>query len=308
LFHTQPAGQLNVVHAVRVEEGRLILQAGTAVGIAQNAHFVVHSDRNLSQGSNFVAVAKAVQGFLTILSALPGEQLPRLGSSEMWAVPVIEEPGSVKPLVIRNEVGSDEPTSRLANASHIQLHQSPQQPSDMVLRAGSAGYQLEVTPPPYDPFVQNYAVPRSGPIAWTTPLDSVMRGIAHYYWHLRREPQEKSQLVTRNLVTFHMYELRKSIVPGEPPIAPATNDDLVRDGRVTFSNLDDHIPGFSPEIPYGFRIQNNSDLPLHVYMYYFDNSDFSIREWSAISCAASSKLSAIFRSILRYNWSHTIQH
>jgi hypothetical protein len=278
LFHTLPAGPLNVVHAVKVEEGRLILQAGTAVGIAQNARFTVYSDRNLSQRTYFVAVAKAVQSFLTILAVESGEQLPRIGSSEMWAVPIIEEPGSVKPLVIRNEVGSDEPTSGLANASHIQLHQSPQQPSDMVLRAGSAGYQLEITPPPYDPFVRNYTVPRSGPIPWTTPLDSVMRGIAYYYWHLRREPEEKSQLVTRNLVTFHMYELCRSIVPGEPPIAPATNDDLIRYGRVTFSDLDDHIPGFSPEVPYGFKIQNNSDLPLHVYMYYFDNSDFSIRE------------------------------
>jgi hypothetical protein len=102
---------------------------------------------------------------------------------------------------------------------------------------------------------------------------SILQAAAHYHWHLRRHPL-KSALCGH--VTIEFMKLNK--VDGEfgdnDDFPKYGNSDLVADQNLNHCGLVDLV--VDKDAMYGIRIVNNMNIALYPYLFYFDNSDFSI--------------------------------
>jgi hypothetical protein len=101
----------------------------------------------------------------------------------------------------------------------------------------------------------------------------VIRAAAHYYWHLGRTNAEqhlqgKVQLIFTQVEEIEEYDedFNRIIVP--------VGGDLNRAGVVDFI--------VDPAKMYGIKLINNSSLDLYPSLFYFDNSDLSISEYSTL--------------------------
>jgi hypothetical protein len=101
----------------------------------------------------------------------------------------------------------------------------------------------------------------------------VVRASAHYYWHLRRNSTSRVlenhiQLDFKKLKELEEYDEDFNLVL-EP-----VGDNLNVSGIVDLV--------VNPDDMYGIKLVNTSDLDLYPSLFFFDNSDLSICEYSAL--------------------------
>ena len=107
-------------------------------------------------------------------------------------------------------------------------------------------------------------------------LESVIRAAQHYYWHLfRRNISLGKSITPDDLVILNFYKLReerdifstKVVSDGDPIKKDIVGNDLIV--KVTADN----------KTWYGIELKNNTNQSLYPYLFFFDNSDLSIRKY-----------------------------
>ena len=103
-------------------------------------------------------------------------------------------------------------------------------------------------------------------------LQHVMRGLSHYYRHLKRTSDSLDDSIKKLSVSF--FELRDTHL-GHPRVVKADNArNLCENGVIDIEVTEDS------EAIYGFEVTNNTDHNeiLFPVLFYFDNTDFTICE------------------------------
>ena len=103
-------------------------------------------------------------------------------------------------------------------------------------------------------------------------LAHVMKGLSHYYRHLKRTSDSLDDSIKKLSVSF--FELRDTHL-GHPRVVKADNArNLCENGVIDIEVTEDS------EAIYGFEVTNNTDHNeiLFPVLFYFDNTDFTICE------------------------------
>jgi hypothetical protein len=249
------------------EETYVMPDAGEAAGITVGAEFEVYQDHN-SDHVLGVVVARELSAFSTTLYAKEsGIDLERdgvalksrAGTEELVRIHVAD--GGLKNLVKKTD-----PDQRI-----IQLVERDRAEFGMALENGKVVFDI------YDPDVTKYGLTRMPCTLEPTveAISPVICAAAHFYWHRRRTLQtgrrglaKKVEIKVTELkeetASIEYEELKPVVVYG-----PTTCGDW-KGGK----EFDLRI-GTS----YGWRIINNSKVPLYPALFFFDNSDWSISEY-----------------------------
>ncbi len=265
---------------MRKGRGVFTIDAGTAGGIAEGAQIRVFADRIFSTKSQhlIIRVTEAFPFHSIATGSDDTFQTMQPTLERCYGALVPECPGEIDHTVIQwygtNKIAKW--TNFLAGNFNYGVTQSREASAHLRVRPEGEGYSFELC----DPFVSKYFkwVPRQGPtISQGPPFDCILRGIAHYDQHLRRKPDEISDFTSKSLVTLEMYRLRFSVDPQTSRFTVGS-ENLIVDGNVVLNDLGDREPDTSGRTLYGFKIENRSTVPIYVYLYFFDNSNFSIRK------------------------------
>lgn len=166
--------------------------------------------------------------------------------------------------------GRDVILSKLSEIQHLFSCMNTEKEASLILRLNTRGrVYFTVT----DPRVTDHGLFRLDQDIPLDNLDSVIRAAQHYHWHLFREnPNISFSNNTRldSKVTLDFYKLRqmgtsvKSI--GNPIEKVIVGQDVIV--KVVADNT----------TWYGIELKNKTNMPFYPYLFFFDNSDLSIRE------------------------------
>jgi hypothetical protein len=166
--------------------------------------------------------------------------------------------------------GRDVIFSKLGEFQHLFLCMNTKEDASLVLQLNSQGrVQFTVT----DPRVTVQGLSSLDQDVLVDNLESVIRAAQHYHWHLlRKDPGFSFPNDTRldSMVTLDFYKLQKtstSMISIGDPIEKVINgqDVIVKVvADVTTS--------------YGIELKNKTAESFYPYLFFFDNSDLSIRE------------------------------
>lgn len=109
-------------------------------------------------------------------------------------------------------------------------------------------------------------------------LHSIISAASHWFYHLRRRPTSELISSLAGLVTVEFMELEtKENATLEP--TPTTSDSLIHQVQGVGCVIDLVV---DEEKIYGTKIKNSSPHDLYAYIFYFDNSDFSISKQKSV--------------------------
>ena len=240
--------------------------AGEAVGITVGAEFEVYQDQYSGDLLGTV-VAHELSAFSTTLYA---------NESRF----TLERDG----VALKSCAGTEERV-------RIQVHVADESLKDLVMKIDSTqillverdqgaefGIALEngrVVFNIYDSDVTKHGLTRMPYILEPTleAISPVIRAAAHFYWHRRRKLKTGRGLAGK--VNIEVTELQVEGVEYDDDLkpvvvyGPTTSGD--RKGGKEFN--------LRTEAAYGWRINNNCEVPLYPALFYFDNSDWSISEY-----------------------------
>ena len=237
---------------------------GEAAGITVGAEFEVYQDLNSSHLLGTVVASKVTAFSTTLYAKEPRFVLERdgvafkscVGTEEQVRIHVADE--GLKNLV--KEVDPNQRIIRLVERDHGAEF-------GMALENGKVVFNI------YDPDVTKYGLTRMPHILEPTfdAISPIIRAAAHFYWHRRRTPKTGRGLAKK--VEIGVTELKVE--------SAAYDDDLKL--VVVYGPTGDWKGGkdfdLQTDTTYGWRITNNSDVPLYPAFFYFDNSDWSISEY-----------------------------
>ncbi|KAL0066446.1 hypothetical protein AAF712_006488 [Marasmius tenuissimus] len=272
---------------------KYILEAGEAHGVTKGAEFAVYSDQKMKHLIGSLK-AEEVTPFNTRCSARDGSsfELPqpvyailiRLGEQQDLRL-FIEPCNEFLTLFMR--IGQEMQRSDADSCKRsFRLLNDVREGCDLALVLKDNGcIQFNIL----DPICQRYGLYTMPFYNITTDepdhLLTILRSAADFYWNLRHSNKEGKLM--KGKVTAN-------VKPGEPAknFIELECFKLVDSGRVTV-NFDDilepeedgrnnlNVEGtinidVDEEANYGFRIKNNSNVPLFAALFYFDASDLSV--------------------------------
>jgi hypothetical protein len=166
--------------------------------------------------------------------------------------------------------GRDVILPKLSEIQHLFSCMNTEEEASLVLQLNAqGGVHFTVT----DPRVTDHGLSRLDRDIPLDNLESVIRAAQHYYWHLLRENSAFSFPNNTKLdsnVTLDFYKLKqtgtfvKSI--GDPIERVIVGQNVIV--KVAADNT----------TWYGIELKNKTTVPLYPYLFFFDNSDLSIRE------------------------------
>ena len=239
--------------------------AGEAAGITMGTEFEVYRDQNSVHLLGTV-VARELTAFSTTLYAKgsrfalerDGVALKsRSGTEERVRIHVAD-------VNLKDLVKKIDPNQRI-----IQLVERDRAEFGMALENGKVVFNI------YDSDVTKYGLTRMPYILEPTleAISPVIQAAAHFYWHRRRTPKTGRGLAGK--VKIEVTELQLENVEYDDELKPVPVYGLTasrdRKGGKEFN--------LRTETGYGWRIINNSEVPLYPALFHFDNSDWSISEY-----------------------------
>ena len=160
--------------------------------------------------------------------------------------------------------------SKLSGIQHLFSCMNTEEEASLVLQLDAQGrVHFTVT----DPRVTDHGLSRLVEDIPLDNLESVIRAAQHYHWHLLRENPDFSFSNNARLesnVILDFYKLKqigtfvKSI--GDPIEKVVVGQDVIV--KVVADNT----------TWYGIGLKNKTNVPFYPYLFFFDNSDLSIRE------------------------------
>lgn len=259
---------------ITLEEGQFILDAGVMAGITEGAEFVVHpSTDSLFKDPLGVLVVDKLRPFSTILKVPPG------GSKF-----VLSQPQAV---ALRTKMGQrfdlrlyvpDDDAFRLCRKALLLL-MNPERDFEsiyLVDKPDDADFELAMENEKVIFFFRDQRVTQHGHTRLFEGVESVPEELAHvlkaaayFYWKLNRT---NNNPVISSGVQVELYKLL-------PPNIRRFNEDgdgLKPIGPNLYGTVMEVVA--DENIPYGFKLTNNTAYDLYLNVFYFDLSDLSIGE------------------------------
>jgi len=262
IFNSKAPSPRRVLYNVYWESEKYIMDAGSAHGITDGAEFVVFKDREMSPEIPplGILVVLETRAFSTTLDVVEG--VTRFGLAEP-AFALQTKVGIEEDLRLHVEINERLTGVFQALAQEMQIT-SPHQRRILLNEKENAelGISLEdgqVVFNILDPLVTRFGLTRM-PARVHPIVDDVYAVIgaaAHYRWHLRRSSMKP---LFQNNVWMDFKQLTQAREP--------YGDDLNVDGVIDIV-VDEHAM-------YGIKVFNNTSKSLYPWLFYFDNSDFSI--------------------------------
>jgi len=288
LFNSKVARPIRLLYRIRAmsnKPGMYILEAGEAHGITKKAEFMVFSDEKVSSPVGSIVACETT--LFATRCAVIGDTSFSL-SKPAYAVQTHVGEGQDLHLFIEPNIAFLGLFVRLAKEMHrTDTHNR----SFRLVDSDKNCEELDLAIRTRDPFVEFHVMDKRCREYGLTrmPFDniqvddseylfSILRSAADFYWNLRHS--NKSASLTQ-MITFECFK----VVPnGEytedfDEILDQEGENLNQGGTI-FINVDD-------EAKYGYKITNNSNVPLHAALLSFEVSDLRIGNCSVVSLSRS---------------------
>ncbi|VDB92294.1 unnamed protein product [Peniophora sp. CBMAI 1063] len=251
---------------------RYMINAGRLHGISTGARFSIHSSRydtdaDDSEQPLSTLQAMEVGDFSTVLSPAPDAMVSDPSLPPLCFAFQISPGSDQRKLRLHVKGDVDSPLHNLAIQGMARaglLVDSCSSPThaDLSLCEGNHGIEYLVC----SSKIKAYGLNR---LCSTSPPDElhigrVLRAAHHFFWYLHLCPTERS---LRRFVGADVHKLKRTgCTANHPKTAVSTGD--CNEVHMTADNITD----------YGMTLQSRLDIPLHVWVFYFDRSDLSIVE------------------------------
>jgi len=263
---------------VALQEGKFVLDAGIVAGVTEGAEFAVHPSKDsLFEKPLGVLVVDKLGPFSTILKLPPGASNLTLRQP---SVALRTKLGRKEDL--RLYIPSDD-VSRACREALLSLMNREQdlESISLVDKLGDADFELAMENEKVvflfrDQRVTQHGHTRLFEAVDPTPdeLAPVLKAAAYFYWKLNRTNNNPD---INSGVQVELYKLLPprirrfdDVGGGLTPTGPNLYDDTIM-GVVADEN-----------IPYGFKLTNNTEYDLYPNLYYFDLSDLSIGKYGLL--------------------------
>ncbi|PPQ85555.1 hypothetical protein CVT25_006725 [Psilocybe cyanescens] len=247
---------------------RLILDAGSAHGIAIGAHFAIYSQRDASfENTGETAIVESLNAFSAMMKHAPGLRLlhpcvaiqinPGQQEYLRLFIPREDKFRDIFTKLIKSKLSDELQNVTLVNEENM---------TSAHLQA-SMGDTDEVTFQLQDRRVTDYGFNRQYPTIDTTELTEfgrVLSGIACYYRELDHV-NINSNII--NKIDVEFYKLDDSNELDWRNFVPE-DQNLFHNGIVDFE--------VEEGAPYGLKLVNNSTCDLYPYLFFFNNNNLSI--------------------------------
>jgi hypothetical protein len=271
LFNSRAPSCGRVLHIVSMKDGDYVIEAGAAHGITVGAELLIYPDQDLSlkTAPSGTLVARDVTTFYTTMDYPPNAVRFALVTP---AFALQSMAGTEEDL--RLHVATDDRFAGLFEALTREMEDSsPHRKRILLVEKSHAELDIDfedghVVFNILNPLVTKYGLVRM-PFQTRPDLDQIspiLHAAAHFHWHLRRHGTS----TIRDGVQIEFKALEYNLDDAYNLIHQPTDPDLNMDGVIDVVVDSDSI--------YGIKIINNSMLPLYPSLFFFDNSDLSIRK------------------------------
>jgi len=274
LFNSQVSMHAKTIFNITHQQGKFVLDAGLVAGVSEGAQFTAHAYTDkLFKNPLGTLVVDILRPFSTELKLLPGTFPFTLGQS---SVALQTKTGYKKDLQIYVPGNDAFAVCRLA-LMVLMEREHEFQSIDLVDKPEYADFSLAMENQKivflyWDERVIRHGHTRLYESVTPTPeeLAPVLRSAVHFYWKLNRTNNNSE--VNKN-VQIELYQLL-------PPKIHRVNEvggGLVPTGPNLYQGgVMNVVADTDLNLPYGFKITNNTPYDLYPHLFYFDLSDLSI--------------------------------
>ncbi|KZV65119.1 hypothetical protein PENSPDRAFT_690182 [Peniophora sp. CONT] len=286
LFAARAPSKGRLVHRVLYKAHTFIMEAGAIHSVTGGAQFAIYASKDLVTRDPPLAwmVASEVRPFSTVLRYVKSSNLAAFIMSlrrpvRSWFAMQTPE-AKVEAFRIHIQYSKTLRSKALDNA--LNLHRQSDGPGTVVCEDRTLAHLSVVAHDDHveyticDPAIINHGLPapHHTTMADSACIYSVLNAAAHFFWHLGHSPMKKT---LRRQISVQMFKLMKdgNSKVGRDLRRPwiPYSDNLLRSDIVEVEVEDGR------ETAYGFMIKSDVQLPLHVWMFYFDCNDLSISEY-----------------------------
>jgi len=274
LFNSKAPGKDRVLYKIRRQSQKWVMDAGAVHGITDGAYFDLYQDRDSTLNGTLL-------GTLVVLHTDPLTSTLDI---------ILEASGSLPKggYALRTRIRFEEDL-RIHVATNVQLPLAQALASDVektpfshrILLVEKEKADLEFTLEEesvvvnlLDSVVTTLGLTVRIPFFIMYIVSTFIRAASHFYWHLRRKSDtqafHKKIQVEFTEVVQSEEEYDDHLRPIFYPVGPNFNHENIIDIRIQQGKM------------YGIKIINNSDVALYPFLFFFDNSDFSIGQYMSL--------------------------
>ncbi|KIJ63462.1 hypothetical protein HYDPIDRAFT_29274 [Hydnomerulius pinastri MD-312] len=254
-----------------------VMDAGAAHGITDDARFAVYRDRESALNVTPLGIATALRTdpYKTELRIAPGDSESQFSlPKEGFALQTRTGKGTC----LHVHIERNKKFALVINALEEEVKKafSPQrilftakEEADLDLTFEESGVVINLQ----DSAVTKYGLTRTHFVVEPTveALYTAIHAAAHFYWHLRRKSNMPGLHKKISVEVTELVRSEEEFDDELNPVSQPVGQNLICENVVDLRIKEDAI--------YGFKITNNSNVPLYVSLFYFDNSDFSIMSY-----------------------------
>ena len=244
----------------------IIMEGGAAHGVTGGEEEFLVSDGH----STFSLTIEKVYSFYSEMKSSIGIPWPFEDRIVTAFQKVSGEKARLRLYIFPDANGRDVILSKLSEIQHLFSCMNTEEEASLVLQLNAQGrVYFTVT----DPRVTRHGLFKLDQDIPLDNLESVIRAAQHYHWHLLRENPDFSFSNNTRLdskVTLDFYKLRQTGIFVESIGCPIKKAIVGQD--VIVKVVADNTTW------YGIELKNKTNKPFYPYLFFFDNSDLSIRE------------------------------
>ena len=244
----------------------ILMEGGAAHGVTGGKEEFLVSDGHTA----FPLTIEKVYPFYSEMKSTKGIPWPFEDRIVTAFQKVLGEKARLQLYIFPDANGRDVILYKLSEVQHLFSCINTEEEASLVLQLNAQGrVHFTVT----DPRVTDHGLSRLNKDFPLDNLESVIRAAQHYHWHLLRENPHYSFSNNTGLdskVALDFYKLKQTgtsvksvgdpiekVIVGKDVIVKVVADDTTW---------------------YGIELKNKTDVPFYPYLFFFDNSDLSIRE------------------------------
>ncbi|VDC04014.1 unnamed protein product [Peniophora sp. CBMAI 1063] len=279
LFSTRTAGHNSDTHRVIERSDTYTMEAGSVHGIALGSHFSLYPSSDIDPDDKPLTylIATSVEPFRTALSPIPDFSFG-LTSVYHQAMPFSARPAGPTPTgsnsQLRVHVSSNSMSSsasdimKALSTATLDMQWVDEQESDLTVRERDGTTEYFIC----DPDIMANGLHR---LPQTTISDSpqvlrVLRAARHFLLSMRRSPPTSA---LKAHVRMHVHALSTGI-----QLQATTNTPHNNAIQHTFHYSESVLVIRDEGERFGLFLENQFQLPLHVWVFYYDCNDLSITE------------------------------
>ncbi|VDC06749.1 unnamed protein product [Peniophora sp. CBMAI 1063] len=282
-FNTLALDKERTLHPMLSKDDAIVIDAGFLQGVSPDAEFKIYAHERPALGDepSAIMIPKSVHASSTDLKYSPSSLVQTLDFSGQLSY-YAEQTSLGKVAGLRLHLPSDSEgrntilealtkvsQPRTSGPAVLSVDDAAQADLSLLVSANEVQYII------YEPTIKACGLSelrQSSKADTTKPIYTVLRAAAHFFRFMRHSPTENR---LRDTVHVEVYALE---VDEEGELGP----DLRRPWITSGGNINE--AGFvdvvaDDDTPYGIKVRNDSDTPLHIWAFYFDCSGLAISEY-----------------------------